>query len=427
MDPLGNQIWNNIFLNSDVDVTTMALTGTYYLSVEGRRNQLGTNQSVTFNIRKVTDDATPIAIETDVAGNIAIPGQIDRYTFSLSEAKLLYMDARADFQVFWSLVSSTIGTFVGGKNFQSTDSSDGLSVLNLGPGDYTLVFDASADITGAYAFRLLDIAAAPVITPGTPVSASLNPANQTDVYRLNVTAGDRYFFDIQSIQIADGTWRLINQYGDLIANTYIGSDFGEITLPLDGPYFLVVEGRRYATGSNNYTFNVELRGNTPPVPLAGTAISLGDLVTGSIDAAAEVDQYVFTVASPTMRHVRQPPRHVRAVVHDRAARHGGRLARTALLRRPRGPVSGVQPRRRHLSGLGARADGAVRLPPVRCGNGHGDHARERRSAASSRRVPRPTSTSSTRRRGSSSTSTRARGPTPTRTGAWSIPSGGRSS
>ena len=34
-----------------------------------------------------------------------------------------------------------------------------------------------------------------------------------------------------------------------------------------GVYTLLVEGRRFATGTNAFAFNVEPRGNTPPTPL----------------------------------------------------------------------------------------------------------------------------------------------------------------
>lgn len=299
LDPFGAQIWSNVFNGGDNDVTTLVLPGTYYLSVEGRRNQLGTNQSLTFTLRTVTDDATAIAVGEDVAGAIAVPGQIDRYGFSLDAPKLLYLDALSSTPIAWSLVSAATGAVVSGKSFTGSDSSDGLSVLSLAAGNYTLVFDMTGDDTGAYAFRLIDLGAAPLLAPGTPQTATLDPASESAAYRLEANAGDRFFFDMQAPGIADGRWRLISPYGDLLADAFITADFGEITATNAGTHYLVIEGRRTQTGTSSYTFNVEFRGNTPPTPPAGTAAALGDLVTGSISAVGEIDQYVFTLAAPT--------------------------------------------------------------------------------------------------------------------------------
>jgi hypothetical protein len=50
--------------------------------------------------------------------------------------------------------------------------------------------DAPGDVTGSYVFRLLDFAAAPALTPGTPVSGDLTLANETDLYRFEAAGGD---------------------------------------------------------------------------------------------------------------------------------------------------------------------------------------------------------------------------------------------
>jgi len=53
---------------------------------------------------------------------------------------------------------------------------------------------------GAYSFRLLDLGQALAITPGTSVSQqALTPANSTNAYQFNVTAGQRFYFDLQSL------------------------------------------------------------------------------------------------------------------------------------------------------------------------------------------------------------------------------------
>ena len=62
-------------------------------------------------------------------------------------------------------------------------------------GQYTLIVDANGDTTPSFAFRLLDLSNATTITPGTAVSGSLTPARETDVYKFDATAGQRFYFN----------------------------------------------------------------------------------------------------------------------------------------------------------------------------------------------------------------------------------------
>ena len=140
------------------------------------------------------------------------------------------------------------------------------------------IIDAAGETTGSYAFRVLDLAQGPSLTPGTPVAGVLDPANATAVYRFTAAAGDRFFFDMQSLANNDVEWRLLSPYGDEVFEDWMGRDFPETTLNAPGIYTLLVEGRRYATGTNAFAFNVEPRGNTPPAPLTGTALVIRERV-----------------------------------------------------------------------------------------------------------------------------------------------------
>src|SRR5207253_10817195 len=85
----------------------------------------------------------------------------------------------------WSL-NGPGGAVVSGRSFCGSLSraiSD--PQLRLPAGSYTLTVDASGDAVGAYSFRLLDLAGATTITPGTPFSGSLSPGNETDLFKLD--------------------------------------------------------------------------------------------------------------------------------------------------------------------------------------------------------------------------------------------------
>jgi hypothetical protein len=114
--------------------------------------------------------------------------------------------------VRWSLTGPR-GTLVSGRHFQQSDSVDALSLFDLPAGDYQLSIAGYQDYTGEFRFRLLDLAAASVLAPGTPVSGSLTPANQTDAYQFTANAGERYFFERISEGAGDIYWRLLDPWG----------------------------------------------------------------------------------------------------------------------------------------------------------------------------------------------------------------------
>src|SRR5256886_466201 len=223
--------------------------GPYTLFLEGRYFVSGAT-AFTFNVQPVTDDTVPLTLGARVDGAIGHAGQADRYTFTLTDSRQLYFDSLSESNLVWSL-SGPRGTVVSGRDFRGSDSRDfgGNPVLDLVAGDYTLTIDAAGETTGSYAFRVFDLAQGPSLTPGTPVAGVLDPANATAVYHLTAAAGDRFFFDMQSLANNDVEWRLLSPYGDEIFEDWMGRDFPETTLNAPGIYTLLVEGRRYATGT----------------------------------------------------------------------------------------------------------------------------------------------------------------------------------
>ena len=73
------------------------------------------------------------------------------------------------------------------------------------------------------------------------MSGSLNPANETEPYRFNALAGDRFYFDSQARSGApNARWRLIdpfgsvvsftNPFGTLVSSSPLSSDIDTLTL-----------------------------------------------------------------------------------------------------------------------------------------------------------------------------------------------------
>ena len=135
--------------------------------------------------------------------------------------------------------------------------------MTLPAGAYRLGVRGVASATGDFAFRLLDLADAEVLTPGTAVAGGLNPGRRTDAYRFDVgTADQRWFFDAISRSGADAYWRLLDPWGATVfgpsaVNNPDSNDL-ETTLPYVGTYTLLIEGRNYWGGSSSsYTVNVQ--------------------------------------------------------------------------------------------------------------------------------------------------------------------------
>src|SRR3990170_7025669 len=70
-----------------------------------------------------------------------------------------------------------------------------------------------------------------------------------------------------------------------------------LVIPRSGTYTLLIEGDRYATGTADYSFNVQPVGE--PVT---TAVNIGDTVSGYILVTGERDIYSFTVGSRSRLH-----------------------------------------------------------------------------------------------------------------------------
>jgi hypothetical protein len=272
------------------DVGPVVLTdgGTYTLLVEGSHGDSGSG-AYTIQVLPVNDGAHPLVIGDLVNGTIASPGQSQVYTFALPGAATLYFDAltnNADLR--WSLSGPT-GVLVNNRAFTQTDANNAYAVLSLTAGEYTLTIDASADNTGGYHFRLFDLAGAPPLTPGVPVSNTLDPANETHAYRFTLGAGaDVYFDSIDSTGLGNAYWRCIDPYGRVVlANSFF--DDGPVTLAAAGIYTLLVEGHYGNTGSGTYQFNVV------PVNDGAQILTLGSLVTGAITVPGQAQSYTFTL------------------------------------------------------------------------------------------------------------------------------------
>jgi len=245
-----------------------------------------------------------------VAGRIDHPGQRDIYNFTLSDATRLYFDSLTNNSALtWSLTGPR-GTLISNRPVASDsfDASAGVPVLDLAAGNYTLTLDIAGDSTVSYAFRLLDLAQAPLIIPGTNVSGRLSPARETDLYRFSANAGDRFFFDFISAAGGDTYWRLLDPYGNVVFDrTPFSTDAGLKTLDSTGTYTVIIEGRISAPGEASYTFNAQkIVDDVKPLVLGQSQGTDRQWTAGELSGAAYLDgtQYGEIANSATVNQLR---------------------------------------------------------------------------------------------------------------------------
>lgn len=230
-----------------------------------------------------------------IQGSIAVPGETDRYAFTLTnETQLLFDSQTNSSQLNWTL-DGPRGNVVSSRSFSSSDPVDnsGIAPLDLASGNYTLSIQGVADATGTYQFRLLDLANASTITPGTPVSGTLNPGNATDLFQFSANAGDKFYFDQQSLSGATSTteWRLLDPFERTVWSNYLGSDVQTQSLQFAGTYSLLIEGGINNTSPISYGFNVQ------PVTNTTAPLTLGAQVNGAITQTGQQNLYTFNLAN----------------------------------------------------------------------------------------------------------------------------------
>ncbi len=304
LDPSGRPLFF-VGLRQDQQLT-VGEAGTYTLLLEGyyAENAAPTYE---FVVRSVNDGNSSLALGATIGGSVATPGQTQTYEFTLAAERRLYFDALSPASgLYWSL-SGPRGAVVNRRAFAGSDGPNGLSLLTLPAGSYRLTVDADGDTTGAYSFRLLDLAEASPLNFATELTSRLEPFAKSDLFRFEATAGDRLLFDTSTSPARNAYWRLVGPNSDIIFVRYLGSDSEVVTLAYTGTYTLMIEGYVWEGDAVDYRFQVLPQGNVPNLPYAGAPLALDAFVTGSLATATDVTNYVFTVNTPITVHFDAQP------------------------------------------------------------------------------------------------------------------------
>lgn len=286
-DRLGQQLFY-AGLSQD-QFLTLAAGGEYSLWLIG---YLYETESVpySFALRSVSDTTETMSLGSVITRSLAIPGQTKRFTFSVPTARRVYFDSLANLSTIRWRLDGPAGWFSDWKNFNGSDSHNGLSVMDLAAGDYTLAINSPTDDQPEFSFRLLDLATAVPLAFGEGVAGELNPPNGTELRRFEATAGNRIYFDSTGGTAHNATWRLLDPAGQPVFFAGLRQD-QFVTVPTTGTYTLLLEGYVAETLTPSYAFTVfPVTDGTHPLALDAT-------IAGEITTPGQAHRYAFTLAA----------------------------------------------------------------------------------------------------------------------------------
>ncbi|HEX8961620.1 MAG TPA: CARDB domain-containing protein, partial [Rhodocyclaceae bacterium] len=295
IDPYGRQEGGTGNLTQDRDAFSVQCTGEYLLLVEGA----GSNTapvSYQFNLQTVSDTTAPLALNTATTANIDQAGKTANYTFTLSEETPVLFDSLSSSAFYWSLTGPA-GQQVS-RHLWSDDTSytNGFERFLLPAGDYTLSVDASYATTGSYGFRLLTAAGAQDLASGAEVSATLDNARGSQLYKVSLSAGDKVYFDGRAVAGGGVNWRLIDPFGTKLASQALMTAVDPVTVQATGDYWLVIDGSEANAADAAVSYRFALN-KVPDVLQSITAD--GTEADGNIDTAGQAIVYSFTLAAST--------------------------------------------------------------------------------------------------------------------------------
>ena len=184
---------NNQFIGSgggfDRDLV-LPFTGSYFLIVQGSGNNPLDYQ---FQLETPEISTVALTLNSTISDSIDNPGDQIRYTFDGVAGQRLLFDG-LDGSSFDVRLFSPSGDNVSIFGTRVDFDNGPFSLLETGV--YELLLDGNGDATGQFNFRLLDLATATTIALGETLDQTLDPGRETDLYQIDLQAG-------QTIQIDD--------------------------------------------------------------------------------------------------------------------------------------------------------------------------------------------------------------------------------
>ena len=233
-----------------------------------------------------------------VSGTISAAAQVNEYAFAGQAGNLINLTIGETSGFAGSIDARLTLTAPSGAVVTVFDSNGQQKVTLAETGTFTIQVNANNLIsTGSYNFSLDCIhppnPSAVAMSYGDLESGTIATAAQVDLYTFTGTAGDLINLGIgETAGFAGSIDAQLTLIAPSSANEALfdASAQQKITLAESGTYVIRVTANNFVSSGS---YNVNLEGLFPQSPDA-VAMTYGDLVSGGIGVAAEVDLYTFT-------------------------------------------------------------------------------------------------------------------------------------
>src|ERR1043166_5512574 len=277
--------YNN--LGSDFE-TTLTQDGTYLL---GLSDTIGTGASYAIHLVNPPSTTNSLSFGTIYSNFLAQPGQSDYYTFNGTSGQRIFYDA---LDVYNDQVNAFLYTPSGANvNIGGNARTDVGPFALTETGIYTLLLKPAIDYTNNYKFRLLDVAAAPVISYDTIITNNITNGFGVAVYQVPATNNLHLIFDGLGAGDSSAGYYLFNFLNQYLGSVYLGNDL-EITAGSTNNLAFFVSS--FVSNSVPYSFRV-VPGNHPPVLTAignKTVVEENTLAFTAVASDLEVPNDVLT-------------------------------------------------------------------------------------------------------------------------------------
>ena len=155
-DRYGQKVMGGDYLNSTVTPVTISRSDRYTLVLDAfSSNAANAQVGYQFTARQFVDGAEALPADGVVLGQIAVPGQVQSYTFEVQTPDVWAFDSwtnRGD--MYWSLLRDGVA-IVNNVALSGSDASQRLSALRLEAAHYELRVWAGSNATGEFQFQML--------------------------------------------------------------------------------------------------------------------------------------------------------------------------------------------------------------------------------------------------------------------------------
>lgn len=286
VDPNGVALFGDVF--ADRDTFTLATSGTYTLTVEGRSGQTGAYQFKVWDVPATT--VTSITVGQVVGSSIAVPGAQAAYTFTGAAGDHLFFDVQNS---NGGALSFTILRPDSTVLLNASTQNQGNGITLPSSGTYTVVVGhgAALDATGPFQFQLFAIPAdvPQTIALNTVVNGALTVPGQAQSFTFAANLGQQLLFDVLSTNPS-----VLLTLRDSATNVLFAGQTGDqllSSIPSAGIYTLTIAATSNQAGS--FSFQVVDQttptATTPTVPLAVSTMLptpvVGERTVGPVDFA----------------------------------------------------------------------------------------------------------------------------------------------